>query len=911
MKNKKILSFILSFALILNALPFVTVYAEDAAFEPIDTTEVSDTVESMVGGKSEIPYGLNSAVAYLAAGYSSLEMLSGDEAKAAGVPDGYEGSVVKLTNGGGSTGLVIDVTDRGYDLGWVNKITFRVYCPDNVKQVRIAGDAANTWRLQKDPSAKNEWIDVVWEPDLTTMDDGNGCLKPFNLLFRHVANQETTVYIDSVTFEIDESRERWYAYRDEIPYCDNAGGVTGYGGTKKLMSKEQAVEAGVPEEYEGYVLSLTNSGAANSSFFLDLRQSVCKNVKISDVESLTFRVYVPSEVYEARIRTVENGAWQVQKAISSSGEWTDIVVTDMSKFIDDGNGYFSPFVFAFRGSSGNPMVYFDGVTVKLKEVETEPETSVATTEATEAPTEAPTEPEIETVDPEIAKAEIPFTAEDSNYSKYGYSDMKVYATSNAAKAGIPEGYTGDYVMQLTRKTNLSITLDLRQTVCKDIKIEDVESISFKVWIPTKMDLRIKTLSPISEGEWAYIKSFSGGSWHTITITDMATFVDDGNGYFSPFAFTFRDNTNASTDYTVYFDGITVKIKDPEPVKTHYTFEEGMGKEEIPYGAKASLGMSYGYSNFMMMDETQAVAAGVPEGYSGWVLALGSNGGNISIGLDLTNVATRDIEKVSFRVWCPTGTKQHATEGGVRLSGKTASTWNMLASPSAIGEWIDIVLEKDSYATFDFDGDGYCDPMNFVFRGATSTAYIDSITVKLRDPDTVPPVITYNGETVIDTREGRDFVLDISAHDDYYDVDVELEYIWSEGALDNEGKPVQGTHTCTVRATDEAGNSSEIVLTVNVGERDTEAPSINWMPEEIYAMAGMLPDFDIIVADNIDTLDATLTWSEGALDVRGRLTAGEHTLTISAVDLTGNKTEHAIAVHVLATRPVVGELIQDN
>jgi hypothetical protein len=236
---------------------------------------------------------------------------------------------------------------------------------------------------------------------------------------------------------------------------------------------------------------------------------------------------------------------------------------------------------------------------------------------------------------------------------------------------------------------------------------------------------------------------------------------------------------------------------------------------------------------------------------------------------------------------------------------------MLASPSAIGEWIDIVLEKDSYAAFDFDGDGYCDPMNFVFRGATSTAYIDSITVKLRDPDVVPPVITYNGDTVIDTREGREFVLDLTAHDAYYDVDITPEFIWSEGALDNEGKPVQGTHTCTVRATDEAGNSSEIVLTVNVGERDTEAPSINWMPEEIYAMAGMLPDFYIIVADNIDTLTAITTWSEGALDVRGRLTAGEHTLTISAVDLTGNKIEHTIAVHVLATRPVVGELIQDN
>lgn len=520
--------------------------------------------------------------------------------------------------------------------------------------------------------------------------------------------------------------------------------------------------------------------------------------------------------------------------------------------------------------------------------------------------------ETETIDPTLGKAEIPYTDEDTNLSIYGYSDMKLLDAESAEALGII-GVEGDYVMQFTDASangDTSFMLDLRQTVAKGVKIEDVESVTFRVWIPHKMDLRIRSV----KDTWNHILAYTpteGGGWIEITITNMSTFVDDGEGYFSPFSFTFRNNYNTKSPCIVYFDGVTVTLKETENIKTHYTFDEGKGKEDIPYGEPASVGMHYGYSSFKMMDEAQAKAAGVPDGYSDWVMALGSNGGNISIGLDLTNIKTKDIEKISFRVWCPVGTKQHETEGGIRITGKTASTWIMLKNPTALEEWIDVELELDDFSKFDFDGDGYCDPTNFCFRAATGTAYIDHITVKLRDPDTEAPVITYNGETVIETREGREFILDISAFDAYYRVEITPEYIWSEGAFDENGKLVAGTHTCTVRATDEAGNFSEIKLTVNVRERDTEAPTLSKMPEEIRAMAGMLPDLKASASDNVDEIDAVFTWSEGALDEAGRLCAGEHTLTVSATDLSGNKTEQVIKVHVSETRPDVGEIVQDT
>lgn len=339
-----------------------------------------------------------------------------------------------------------------------------------------------------------------------------------------------------------------------------------------------------------------------------------------------------------------------------------------------------------------------------------------------------------------------------------------------------------------------------------------------------------------------------------------------------------------------------------------TFEEGVGKDEIPYGDfDSDKGASpYRYTGFDMMTEAEADAAGVPKGYEGYVLKLTGGSGGMGIALDFRNVRVQDVERITFRVYCPDGTKSN----GVRLTDTEADHWIMLADPGATEQWVDVVLEDVSKLD---DGNGYCKYTTLCFRyeGLTSAvAYIDAITVKLRDPDTTPPVIIYNGATEINTTEGREFVIDLKAHDDYSDVDITPEYIWSDGALDADRKLIKGKHTCTVKATDEAGNSSEIKLTVNVEERDDIAPVISWTPTDVYAMAGALPLLDIIATDNKDSIDPQEVWSDGALDTRGRLAAGEHTLTITATDLTGNETTHTVKFHVSKDRPSVGTLVEE-
>ena len=339
-----------------------------------------------------------------------------------------------------------------------------------------------------------------------------------------------------------------------------------------------------------------------------------------------------------------------------------------------------------------------------------------------------------------------------------------------------------------------------------------------------------------------------------------------------------------------------------------TFEEAnpgdVGKDEIPYGEFNDANTMYKYDSFNMLNESEAAAAGVPEGYDGYVLKLtGGKSGGLGIGLDLGKYHYMDIEKITFRVWCSSDVR---TSGGLRMTNSSKSTWIMIANVTT-GEWCDVVLEPgssffdrgSSFASFN-DGTGYCKTVNLCFRlnsGVVTTVYIDSITVEVRDPDTEAPVISYDGESVIDTVEGVAPDFGITAYDAYYDDDITPEYIWSNGALDAQGNFVKGTHTCTVKATDKAGNSSEITLTINVKEKDVTSPVIEELPERIVAETGSRLVLMIDVTDNNDEIEPVLTFSEGTFDGQGRLAAGEHTLTVSATDKSGNTSMRVVTIIV--------------
>ena len=342
-----------------------------------------------------------------------------------------------------------------------------------------------------------------------------------------------------------------------------------------------------------------------------------------------------------------------------------------------------------------------------------------------------------------------------------------------------------------------------------------------------------------------------------------------------------------------------------------SFDDGVGKEEIPYGNTITGVTAYVSSGFNMMTSEEAAAANVPAGYSGYVLALTGNISNgITLDLSAQKIVVNAINSITFRVYCSANVKE------VRVTDDAGITWIMRAVPSVTGEWIDITLTADGdnfcsgRSMKDFaDANGLFKPVNFGFRftdNEVATVYIDSITFNLKEADTVAPVITYNGETEINTTEGKEFSIALTTWDEYEQRAITPEYIWSEGALDASGLLVAGQHTCTVRATDTAGNSSEITLTVNVGKKDVTAPEIAWSADTVSVIAGTRCLLEISATDDADgEIKTTLEWSEGAFDNRGRLTEGEHTLKIIATDSTGNRAEKTVKVIVLPSIDQLG------
>lgn len=76
-----------------------------------------------------------------------------------------------------------------------------------------------------------------------------------------------------------------------------------------------------------------------------------------------------------------------------------------------------------------------------------------------------------------------------------------------------------------------------------------------------------------------------------------------------------------------------------------------------------------------------------------------------------------------------------------------------------------------------------------------------------------PSILYEGEKTLYKKEGDSAPLFLVSATDAFGMDVLVDRIYSEGALDSAGRLKKGKHTCTFLATDSYGNKSE--LTINI------------------------------------------------------------------------------------------------
>lgn len=79
--------------------------------------------------------------------------------------------------------------------------------------------------------------------------------------------------------------------------------------------------------------------------------------------------------------------------------------------------------------------------------------------------------------------------------------------------------------------------------------------------------------------------------------------------------------------------------------------------------------------------------------------------------------------------------------------------------------------------------------------------------------------------------------------------------------------------------------------------DDVPPTITVKADNIKATDGAYPIEDYAVTDNSGSVNVSLEWSNGALDGKGRLTAGTHTCVITATDDSGNETKKTVTYTV--------------
>ena len=333
-------------------------------------------------------------------------------------------------------------------------------------------------------------------------------------------------------------------------------------------------------------------------------------------------------------------------------------------------------------------------------------------------------------------------------------------------------------------------------------------------------------------------------------------------------------------------------------------------DTIPYTDYLE-GVSIYDGNVVSLTSEEAATAGVPAGYTGNVLKVSGNTNRYGMTFDPgeLNIPTDLIEKMTVRILL------YETTNAFRISNDGGQNWNVLKAATS-GAWTEFTMLADGagFSMGNFtdlgDSDGNLGAFGIATNDKTGNLvfYIDSIVITLKKDDGKAPVMNYNGSTDIITSAEKPFVLDISAYDELSQKYLDLEYDFSDGAVDAVGYLKEGEHTCRISATNYYGHTSYLDFNLTVGPKDTEAPVIDFGAENVYAQAGSILCLNVLGIDNYDSVVVEERWSKTPTDIGGRLIKGEYTLTLIVTDLTGNISSKTVYLHVTEADIDVGQLI---
>lgn len=172
----------------------------------IDGTHIKSTIVPPVFGDGSFTYS-----AYVEGvnvyGGCNLSVIASEKAAAAGVPDGFTGNVLKMSNADkpGQTDMALDFSALNYKRKFITGLSFRIYivgtASDNAKhpefRIPYPGKPDN-WVVGGGLGANktDEWITVSLTPDQLDKICIDGYLKTVAVCLR--TNAATTMYIDKI-----------------------------------------------------------------------------------------------------------------------------------------------------------------------------------------------------------------------------------------------------------------------------------------------------------------------------------------------------------------------------------------------------------------------------------------------------------------------------------------------------------------------------------------------------------------------------------------------------------------------------------------------------------------------------------------------------------------------------------------